>query len=145
MKDVQFMSAKEKEVVLKQWITFVKNGFQLKQFSDRIYQHLIMHCSFIAHYNRNGFYQTYFEQPEDTAKFLKQFDKDFACISVEYGGSWWVNNEEYNDINTAMSKAIEPYKQVIYERCNKDEKQRDIACASALLRKHKIKILEVTQ
>jgi hypothetical protein len=55
------MSAREKGLVLKTWVRFLKNGFRLADFSDRLYKHLTLHCSFIAHYNRVGFHQTYFE------------------------------------------------------------------------------------
>jgi hypothetical protein len=140
MTDVEFMTAKEKEMVLKQWVTFVKNGFKWEQFTDRLYKHLTLHCSFIAHYNRHGFYQTYFEQPEDTVKFLKQFDMDYRCRSVEYGADYWVTDLRYSDINGAMCSAIDPYKKGIYERCSCTEKQRDLTLASALLAKHGIQM-----
>ena len=67
--DAQFMSAREKLLVLKTWVRFLKNGLQEKDFSDRLYKHLINHCSFIAHYNRAGYYATYFENGEDTKRF----------------------------------------------------------------------------
>ena len=102
MKDVQFMTGKEKEIVLKQWKTFVTNGFQFKHFTSRLYLHLINHCSFIAHYSRAGFYNTYFKNPDDTIHFLSQFDFDLGCRSVEYGGTHWLTAEDYCDINRAM-------------------------------------------
>ena len=55
-------------------------------FTKRLYEHLHLHCSFIAHYNRLGFYAEYFERGEDTARFLSQFDSRGDCRSVEYGG-----------------------------------------------------------
>lgn len=51
----------------------------------------MLHCSFIAHYNRLGFIEAYFERGEDTIKFLSQFDKRGFCRSVEYGGTWWLS------------------------------------------------------
>ena len=140
MFDAKFMSATEKEMVLKQWTTFVKNGFKFDHFTDRLYNHLIQHCSFIAHYNRLGFYGTYFENPEDTMRFLKQFDKDFSRASVEYGWALWVNDREYEDINKAMCEAIEPYKKGAYEKCLLTGKERDLACATSLFQKHGIRM-----
>src|SRR2546425_5455766 len=88
--DSEFLSAHDKTLVLKVWVRFLKNGLRFEDFSDRLYKHLTLHCSFIAHYNRAGFYAEYFERGEDTARFLSQFDERGECRSVEYGGSWGV-------------------------------------------------------
>ena len=78
-RDAEFMSTREKALVLKAWVRFLKNGLRPEDFSDRLYTHLMLHCSFIAHYNRAGFYATYFENGEDTRRFLSQFDKRGEC------------------------------------------------------------------
>ena len=59
LKDSEFMNANEKRKVLTQWERFIKGGFSFHLFTDNLYQHLILHCGFIAHYNRSGFYATY--------------------------------------------------------------------------------------
>lgn len=87
-RDAEFMMAREKTLVLKTWVRFPKNGLRFADFSDRLYRHLTLHCSFIAHYNRLGFYQTYFENGGDAVRFLGQFDKRGELRSVEYGGTW---------------------------------------------------------
>ena len=140
MTDTTYMTAKEKELVLKAWKTFIKNGLKWEHFTDRLYKHLINNASFIAHYNRLGFYDTYFERPEDTARFLQQFDIDYGNLSVEYGGTWWLTQEDYNDINSAMCQAIEPFKLAIYSRCLENERERDVTYAKALLSKHGISV-----
>ena len=109
MKDVEFMTGKEKEMVLKQWRTFVKNGFQPQNFPKRLYHHLINHCSFIAHYSRYGFYDTYFRNPDDTEHFLNQFRKGAEYQSVEYGGNYWLADERYHDLNQAMCDVVQEY------------------------------------
>jgi len=106
--DVEFMTADEKRKVLRAWIRFIKNNFGPKQFSKALYNHLIMHCSFIAHYSRGGFWEAYFKAPEDTQRFLNQFDHTKGCVSVEYGGTAWLRGD-YNDINNAMVAVLEPY------------------------------------
>jgi hypothetical protein len=143
MKDAQFMTAKEKESVLRQWIRFVKNQFKQNDFTEALYKHLSLHCSFIAHYNRAGFYATYFERPETTAKFLSQFDKDKGCKSVEYGGYYWIKYPEFDDLNSAMCDAIEPFKRAVYLLCETQEKQNDLAIAKALMEKHGIPVPEI--
>ena len=49
-RDVQFMSAAQKTTVLRAWIRFLKSGLRFDQFTKALYDHLIQHCSFIAHY-----------------------------------------------------------------------------------------------
>jgi hypothetical protein len=48
--DVRFMSAAQKTTVLRAWIRFLKSGLRCDQFTKALYDHLIQHCSFIAHY-----------------------------------------------------------------------------------------------
>lgn len=143
MKDVQFMTAKEKEMVLKQWITFIKNGMKAEHFTDRIYKHLSLHCSFIAHFDRRGFYSTYFERPEDTIRFIGQFDKDQGNRSIEYGGQSWLTSIDYNDLSQAMCDVIESYKKEIYRTRRNTEMERDIEISKGLMRKHGLTHLEL--
>lgn len=129
MKPTKFMSVKQKEAVLKDWKRFIENGFGREYFTEKIYDHLNLHCSFIAHFNHQGFYGTYFEDPDDTMKFLKQFDKDYGYRSIEYGTTYWFNDEDYNDLNSAMVESLEPYKAEIYanlKQKTKDMKLRQI-------------------
>jgi hypothetical protein len=143
MKDAQFMTAKEKESVLSQWIRFIKNGFKEGDFCEALYKHLSLHCSFIAHFNKAGFFATYFKRPEMTAKFLSQFDRDKGCKSVEYGGTSWIKYPEFDDLNFAMCNAIEPYKRAIYLLCKSFEKEKDLAIAKSLFEKHGIPVPEI--
>jgi hypothetical protein len=108
--------------VLKDWQRFIESDFNKARFTKPLYNHLIQHCSFIAHYNQGGFYGTYFEDPEDTMRFIKQFDKEHGCISVEYGMTYWLNNDDYRDINTAMVEVMEPYKGALYLRMKRKAK-----------------------
>ena len=112
--DTKFMTGKEKAMVLKQWRTFLKNGMASKSFSKRLYQHLILHCNFIAHYDRGGFYETYFGkyQEDMTLKFINQFDRanNPTLISTEYGRDYWATCKDYADINQAMADVMAEYR-----------------------------------
>ena len=132
MKSTKFMSADEKEKVLQDWQRFIESDFSQTRFTKVLYNHLIQHCSFIAHYNQAGFYGTYFEDPEDTMKFISQFDRDQGCVSVEYGMKYWLNNEDYRDINNAMVEAYEPYKTEIYPQLRQKAKQKKLAQIESL-------------
>ena len=101
--------------------------FNKARFTKRLYNHLIQHCSFIAHYNQGAFYETYFDDPEDTLRFMKQFDRDQGCVSVEYGMTYWIKNDDYGDINTAMVEAVEPYVSELYPRLKQKAKDKKLA------------------
>lgn len=68
--DSKFMTAEQKKTVLRQWDRFIAGGFAFHLFTDAIYQHLNLHCGFIAHYNRMGFYSTYWNG--DFMSFARQ-------------------------------------------------------------------------
>jgi hypothetical protein len=55
------MSAAEKRLVLSAWTKFLKHGCQKDHFTERLYHHLMQHCSFIAHHDRHNFYGYYFD------------------------------------------------------------------------------------
>ena len=139
LKDSEFMTAKEKKMILKLWERFLKDGMVKKDFSKRLYNHLIYHCSFIAHYDQYGFYGTYFNDPKQSIEFLHQFDKDFGCVSVEYGTTWWMGGE-YKDINSEMRRIADKYKTGLYERLASKAKSEDIEMAKKLLEKHGISV-----
>lgn len=113
--DSKFMTAKEKNMVLKQWRTFLKNGCKWDHFTDRLYKHLTLHCSFIAHYNRLGFYETYFQSGSDRLHFFSQFDLSQGGVSVEYGMTIW-RKGEYEDINTAMCKVFAEFCELLEDQ-----------------------------
>lgn len=130
--DVQFMTAKEKELVLKNWKTFLKHSLKKEHFTKRLYEHLHLHAGFIAHYNLVTFYSTYFEAGQDTERF---FDHFCTYMKANYGA-----NSDYDDLNTAMRDIYQEYKtrilsaaeadishsldvlEACMKRCRKDEK-----------------------
>lgn len=63
MSNTKTMSASEKQDVLKKWVAFLSNHFKPTTFNKKLYQHLSLHCGYIAHYNQNGFYGNYFKTP----------------------------------------------------------------------------------
>jgi hypothetical protein len=134
-RDVEFMSAREKELVLKAWVRFLKKGLMLKDFSNRLYEHLSLHCQFIAHYDRAGFHRTYFEKGEDTVRFLSQFDKRGECRSIEYGMTSWLGGN-YGDLARAMIEEASPYIPKLIEDAQARQREADLAEARKLLAKH---------
>ena len=87
--DARFMTARQKDRVLKDWRKFLRHGLKKQDFTKRLYEHLHLHCGFIAHYNLQGFYATYFEAGQDTERFFEAF-----CVHRTVA--------EHEDLNTAM-------------------------------------------
>jgi len=139
-KDVKFLTADEKRKILKDWERFLSGGCLWKDFTERLYHHLIQHCEFIAHYDRGGFYGTYFAEGENQVQFLSQFDNRGPLESIEYGGTSWINGPDgdYKDINTAMIEVAAKYIPHLIEDAKGRQKEKDIATARALLEKHGI-------
>ncbi len=138
-KDVKFMAAREKQLVLKAWELFLKSSCKAEHFTERLYHHLMQHCSFIAHYDRAGFYDTYFANGGHTAHFLTQFDnRNGIPQSIEYGGIYWYTDERYNDINSEMCRVASKYIPDLTTRANERQKQADLTHAYRLLAKHGI-------
>jgi len=131
-KDVKFMSAKEKEKVVEDFRRFLKSNFDRKYFTKRLYEHLHLHCSFIAHYDIDGFYATYFHEPEMTIEFLNQF---LTGKSTELKGTWWLTGD-YADVNEAMCKVAREMAKRGLIGCLRDKQNRmDVARARALIEK----------
>ena len=110
--DVQFMTAKEKELVLKNWRTFLQHGLKKEHFTKRLYNHLHLHCGFIAHYNIHGFYSTYFEAGQDTERFFEHF--------CNYSARNYGANIDYDDLNTAMRQVFSQYEDTIATQTESD-------------------------
>jgi hypothetical protein len=125
--DTKFMTAKEKELTVKAFDKFVKALSETrlgelsygsscmgmnelcKKFSKRLYNHLIQHEGFIAHYDRFGFFATYFDDMNMLLKFLKQWDEDFGFVPAELGSF----NRDYQDVREEFRKIIKKYKPAI--------------------------------
>jgi hypothetical protein len=144
--EAPFMTVRDKELTFKDWLRFI-HGFidlsltkdQLRcRFTRRLYEYLTMHAAFIAHFNEQGFWETYFEEPEDTIRFFSQFDPDGEQQSVEYGGHFWVGGPDggYRDINEAMIEATRPYQSAIRNRAGLEQRNLDVKRGRALLAKH---------
>jgi hypothetical protein len=147
--DAEHMTAGQKNRVYDNWKRFVaavaagRTGADLfRNFTEPLYHHLIQHCGgFIAHYDRLGFFETYFEEPEETVRFFRQFDPSGDFRSVEGGYDWWVRGGNgtqapYHDLNNEMCTAIGHLMPTIRNLAAKQQEALDLTRANALLAKH---------
>ena len=133
--DEHFMSAAQKKKVLRAWSRFLKSGCAKTQFTEDLYNHLVQHCSFIAHFDRKDFYNFYFEQITTSLfRFFDQFDPEKPGISAEYGGTHWLSKHNTgSDLNHAMREAGGPCLERLRQTFLETRRQRDIGVASSIL------------
>ena len=99
--DEKWLSAKTKEKILRDWHTFIRHGFRFEDFSEALYHHLIQHASFIAHYDRQTFWEVYFDNNfGHFARFINQFGGDLRA--AELGLPDWMLSHTGADLNAAM-------------------------------------------
>jgi hypothetical protein len=146
--DAKFMTAKEKQLVLAGWESFLKSGCAKERFSHRLYEHLRLHCSFIAHYDRAGFYETYFVNGDDALHFLSQFDMSTLCESIEGGDTYWIRNgndvsSQMYDINQAMVAVAAKYLPELKKKFSQAQRDADLHKANLLMAKHGVQVKEL--
>ena len=64
--------------------------------------------------------------PEDTIRFLHQFDIDFGFRSVEYGMTLWVEDSDCRDVNRIMCEIVAPLKAALDEELSKESTKKDL-------------------
>lgn len=108
-KDEKLMTAREKDLILKSWKTFLKHGLKKQHFTERLYEHLYLHCRFIGHFDIGGFYSAYFKAGPDIHRFFRKFLNDRTIFKGSYG-----------DLHKAMRRVYFQYKAKIIAQINKD-------------------------
>ena len=117
--DTEFMTIGEKHEALDSWEKFLANDLSEHSFTWILYNHLIQHCGFMAHYSIGGFYSHYFDDIEDSTRFLAQFMPESEYLSVEGGTNYWLNDSRYHDINSHMCWKMDLYKGKFLAKVNK--------------------------
>lgn len=95
MKNSEFMTIEEKERVIKHFKKFVSGGFKELDFTKALYDHFHLHCGFIAHYNKDGFYQARFGNHKGFVQTIVQLSE-----AHRHGG------QDYRDVNKALSDTL---------------------------------------
>ena len=95
-----FMSAVDKQKVVKQWRSFVASDFARSRFTKAIYQHLNLNGGgFIAEFNIDGFYSAWFAPGVPRQRFIRVF---LDGGPMGYG----LREGAYSDINNAMADML---------------------------------------
>ena len=134
-KDLEYLTAKEKETVYKHWIRFLEEGLQKKHFTKQLYKHLRLHCGVHAHYDINGCYGYYFEQPQNTMSFIDGF--------ISYTSDMF-RCKDYDDINDAMRNALVKHTDLIKKVKARELLENDLKLIAGLFHRHGIRECHLT-
>lgn len=95
------------------FIRFVLGGFKESVFPKWFYTRLSMTFGHIAHYNKNGFYDTWFNSADKQANFIERLREHTACGSAEFTFSdvervltRWANDNA-DEINAVVQANID--------------------------------------
>ena len=86
-------TAQDKRWFAQQFMRFVQGDFLVKYFTERFYRRLSNTFGHIAHYNRDGFWSTFFTTTVDKLRFLEQ-TLEHPC----WGDPAWT----YSDVERAL-------------------------------------------
>ena len=89
----QWNTAEDKAAFAKQFVRFVRSDFNATHFTNTFYRRLSNVFGNIAHYDRGGFWQTFFTTTADKVTFLEQTFQ-WPC----YGDPAWT----YSDVERAL-------------------------------------------
>jgi len=119
--DSSLMTRKEKENIVKQMKSFLKNNLQQKSFKASLCQYLQLgHLSVSS---QDDYYSTYFSQPESKLAWAREFTR---CK----------DHEELKDINKALKDMVSDYMDNNHQALREQIKDRDIKQAKELMSKH---------
>ena len=86
-------TAKDKAAFANRFVRFVESDFAAEHFTEKFYRRLSNTFGMIAHYNRGGFWETFFTTAADKVRFL-QMTIQWPC----YGDPAWT----YSDVERAL-------------------------------------------
>lgn len=133
-KDVEFMTAKEKEKAFKCFSRVLKHR-DSNLIDKNLYNHLYLHCGFIAHYDIHGFRATYSGQ--NFREFVEHFDKN----SENFSSFWWYNDPDYIDLNRDMVNLATALAPQIYAELDAKKRLSELEKARLLAAKYGFKVV----
>jgi len=133
-RDERYMSAQQKYKAYKEFKSVIEKR-DINLMDKNLYEHLRLHCGYIAHYDINGFKAMYSE-PKD---FL-QFCENFLIQNTDRIS--WRSMEEYADVLQAMIEVLEQHIDRIRKEVENHETEQELKLLRLLAAKHGVKIQE---
>ncbi len=112
-------TAKDKAAFANRFVRFVESDFALKHFTEKFYRRLTNTFGHIAHYNRGGFFETFFTTSANKVRFLEM------TLRWSWGGD---PAGTYSDVERVLqqwlqaSGLLEQYRQRLAEETEAGER-----------------------
>ena len=115
LKATEFYTAENKSRFGINLLRFVSSGFKAHRFTKSLYTQLSMCFGHIAHYNRGGFYTTWFSSSAKQRSWVEYISEYVPCGDPEYTFSdlermfkaWLTMNRETIDLLIRQNEAVE--------------------------------------
>lgn len=127
--DTQFTTAEQKKKALESFLRVLETR-DLEKMDKNLYNHLHLHCGFIAHYDIHGFRAEYSGQ--EFRRFVQHFDQN----NPNFFGWLMGLDAEYGDINRAMVKAATAMAPEIYKELDDQLAAAEVVLCKKLAEKH---------
>lgn len=75
-------TAADKAKAVNAYVRFVRSGFKKPLFTRAVYTFLHVHLSFIAHYDRDGFYYHFFTSEKGLSEFMWEFERRIGTLAM---------------------------------------------------------------
>jgi hypothetical protein len=134
---VRFMTAGEKFSVLENFKKIIEQR-TIHLLDQHLYQHLHLHCGFMAHFDIDGFRSFYAEMP-----YFLGFCETFLNQNVDRFN--WRSMADYQDINQAMLQVAMAHIPAIRQEAHAFQMEKERELFHQLAEKHGIKIQESVQ
>lgn len=121
--DTRFDTAEAKADFANHFVKFVEDGHQWEDFPDWFYRRLSMTFGHIAHYDRVGFYNTFFTSAEGLVRFARH----------THGGQFWIGRGDpshtWADVEQVLMDWAERvgYLVAMTRNLNEQTKDRELA------------------
>lgn len=132
-KDTKFFSAKQKEKAYKCFSKVLLER-DINKMDHNLYEHLHLHCGFIAHYSIHGFKAEY--SGLEFRRFVEHFDRN-----SKYFANWYWAQGEYADVNQDMVDLATSMAPQIYAELDQKQRLLEIELCKALAEKHNLRML----
>lgn len=78
----EFLTSEDKSKFLNSLVKFTLGGFNENCFSNKLYNRLSSIFGHIAHYNKKGFYETWFSRPEQIRSWVNHV-REYNCVGPD--------------------------------------------------------------
>ncbi len=136
-KDMQFLTAQQKYKAFKRFKSVIEKR-DIHLMDKNLYEHLHLHCGYIAHYDINGFKATY-NDPQDFLRFCEHF--------LKHNGQSlrWPSMSDYADVNRAMCEILEQHIDKIRQEAVDFQNETELSFLHRLAEKHGLKVQTPTK